>query len=97
MARFIIQGVAASFIDCGTHKMVSVAMMSAPLVREIVDVKTVDALKPEFDRVRLALDLAGSPYSLNARLVSSDRAPRGWNDRKGEFRFDSDCGQSVAA
>ena len=47
MARFIIQGVAASFIDCGTYKMVSVAMMAPPLVREVVDVKTVDGLKPD--------------------------------------------------
>lgn len=90
MARFTITGSRASFINAGTHKMVLVPCGAPALAREVVEVSRIDDLKPHFARVRAALDEAGTPYSLNVQLVKADRAPRGWKDRRSEFRFDQD-------
>jgi len=95
VARFIIQAQVASFYDCGAHKMVSVAVGAPALAREVVDVKTVDALRVEFDRVRVRVEAGGKPYSMGARLVTGERAPRGWKDRRHTFGASNDFGTST--
>ena len=97
MATFILQAQAATFYDCGTLKMVSVAFGAPALAREVIEAKNLDALQIHFDRVKAALAQAGRPYSLSAILPKHERAPKGWNDRRLRFRADEDFGQCERA
>ena len=97
MARFTIQAIAASFLHCeggpsGAYDMVSVAFGAPALYRETVDVKNLDQLRVAFDSAKATLANGAKPYSLSCRLVAADRAPRGWNDSKYQFRHDESFG-----
>ena len=97
MARFTIQAIAASFRHCeggpsGAYDMVSVAFAGPALYCEIVNVKNLDQLRVAFDSAKATLANDAKPYSLSCRLVAADRAPRGWNDSRYQFRHDESFG-----
>lgn len=97
MARFIILAMPASFIHCdggpsGAYDMVSVPVMSPPLLRLVVEAKNLDQLRDMFAEAKADMIAHAKPFSLSARLVTGDRAPRGWNDAKYRFRFDESFG-----
>ncbi len=92
MAKFLIQATPASFIKGDGYEMVSVAMMSKPLVREVVEAKNLADLMALFEPVKAALMKGGVPFSLSARLVGGERAPSGWNNNKFQFRADQSFG-----
>ncbi len=96
-ATFRILASPASFTHCdggpsGSYDMVSVAMMSTPLVDRRVTVANLDALAAEVAKDRAILDTARTPYSLRVILDRASRAPRGWNDSPRRFHRDESFG-----
>ena len=96
MAKFIIQAQAAWFYPCYkadgsfSHKMVSVGMASRALFREVVEVKNLEQLAEHFQAAREKMESEQVSFVLSAFLPSSERAPRGWHQRKYEFRCDKE-------
>lgn len=90
MATFNIWAMPASFIDCGTHKMVNVAMGRPAIAERTVECKDVHDLKMcmlamswEIQRTK-----PDQSFSMRQRLVSK-RAPAGY--RTAFFGMDHDA------
>jgi hypothetical protein len=78
MAKFILRAMPATFVE-GYHGalMVTVPMLTPPLIRREVDVKTEAEAVAVMAEAQAELERIGVPYSLRLNLADK-RAPRGF-------------------